>query len=519
MWDFSRTRKRHLGGGHYSSSRLVPYRVSNAGKSGGADASDDVRVHSDGTHSPERFADAIAAALQPDLGARGEAMEAMAHAATLPFEENVELGQAHCQRCEIVPRNLKGPGSLLVNLPHTHTIGKVLQWLRRSGLAYSEQGGTVTIAVPEGSLAPIVQPLVDVLSPTERKLTRVVFQPLAQPMQLADYFRIEDVATFAARAGSDWLLDLLREGRFTCHFQPIVAVDDARTLLGYECLLRGKAKGESALIPPGTIFDVARKADLVFQVDQAARRSALRTAAKAGIEERIFVNFTPDSIFDAAFCLDATVRVIDDLGLPHERIVFEIVESERLPETDHLRSIVDYYRDRGFGGRAGRRGRGLRVARRAPRDPPGLREDRHGPRPRRPRGPRQGDAREQPHRRRAPPRGEDGGRGGGGARGMGLGPRLRRGLRPGLPHRSARPQAPRPKGVACPIPGPLLLPAARATSLSRRPVPSLANPPIASFPPPRRGMPSTSSRATSTARSVPAIPASKSPSPWKRPRP
>ena len=61
------------------------------------------------------------------------------------------------------------------------------------------------------------------------------------------------------------------------------------------------------------------------------------------------MNFTPDSIFDAAYCLDATVRLVDELGFAHERVVFEVVESERLPEVDHLRSIIDYYRERDFG--------------------------------------------------------------------------------------------------------------------------------------------------------------------------
>ena len=314
---------------------------------GEAHAEIPARILPDGSSTPETLDHAVLAGLDPDLSKRGQALEAMVHAATLPLEEKVEIGNVHCQRCEIIPRKLSGPGSLLVNLPHTHTIGKVMQWLRKSGLAYSEAAGTVTIAAPEGSFAPILTPLVSLLSSTERRLTRVVFQPPAQPIQVADYFRIEDIATFAARASSDWLLDLLREGRFTAHFQPIVACDDGRSVLGYECLLRGRSKG--GVIAPGEIFAMAARADLVFQVDQAARRTALHAAARAEIAEKVFVNFTPDSIFDAAFCLDATVRTVDDLGLPHERVVFEIVESQHLPDLDHLKSIVAYYRDHGFG--------------------------------------------------------------------------------------------------------------------------------------------------------------------------
>ena len=306
-----------------------------------------VRVRPDGTRAPESFEHAALAARQPDLEKRGEAMVQMAHAATLPMEENVEVGCAHCQRCEVIPRRLVGPGSIVVNLPHTHTIGKVMRWLRASGLNHTEESGTIRIEVASGSLAPVIAPLNDMLSPTERTFTRVVFQPEGMPMREADYFRIEDIATFAARSGSDWLLDLLRENRLTSYLQPIVAVADGKTVLGHECLLRGRS--EEGLIPPRSMIETARRADLIFQVNQAARRTALRCAAKSGVEGKVFVNFTPDSIFDAAFCLDATVRLVDELGFAHDRVVFEVVESERLPEVDHLRSIIDYYRERDFG--------------------------------------------------------------------------------------------------------------------------------------------------------------------------
>ena len=308
------------------------------------------RVLEDGSSRAESMDRALAAALTSDLGARGEALEGMAHAATLPLEEAAPKGLAHCQRCEVIPRKIEGPGTLYLNLPHTHTLGKVLQWLRRSGLEYGERAGVVTVAAPAGSLAPVINPLVDLLASTERALTRVVFQPGAQPLQMYDLFGSEDVSTFAARVSGDWLLDLLRgDGSrgdgLSSHFQPIV--DAEGVAFGYECLLRGSLGGET--IMPGSIFAAARRADLLFQTDQASRRSALRAAARAGIRERVFVNFTPDSIFDAAHCLNSAVRLVDELGLSREQVVFEVTETERVPDLDHLKRIVAYYREKGFG--------------------------------------------------------------------------------------------------------------------------------------------------------------------------
>jgi len=302
------------------------------------------RVHEDGASEPESLEHAITAGLDPDLTKRGEALEEMAHAATLPLEERSPMGRAHCQRCEVVPRKVAGPGTLFLNVPHTHTLGKVMVWLRKSGLEYEERAGVLNVSAPEGSLAPIMNPLVELLTSTERALTRVVFQPGSQPLQMMDLFGIEDVATFAARASSDWLLDLLREGRLTSHFQPIVSLDGSA--FAYECLLRGDIDGRT--IMPGAIFEAARRADLLFQTDMAARRSAILSSVRAGVRERVFVNFTPNSIFDPTHCLDSTVRLIDELGLARERVVFEVTETERLPDMEHLGRVVGYYRDKGF---------------------------------------------------------------------------------------------------------------------------------------------------------------------------
>lgn len=303
------------------------------------------RVHGLGPSEPETMEGAVAAALDPDLAARGSAIEGMAHAATLPLEETVAPGHAHCQRCEVIPRKVVGPGTLYLNLPHTHTLGKVLQWLRKSGLEYAERTGVVTVAAPQGSLVPVLNPLLDLLTSTERALTRVVFQSGAQPLQMLDLFGSEDISTFVARASSDWLLDLLREERLNSHFQPIV--DGDGEVFAHECLLRGSLSGET--IMPGPILAAAKRADLLFQTDQAARRAALRAAARERIDGKVFVNFTPNSIFDAAYCLDSTVRLVDELGLAREQVVFEVTETESIPDLGHLKAIVDYYREKGFG--------------------------------------------------------------------------------------------------------------------------------------------------------------------------
>jgi EAL domain-containing protein (putative c-di-GMP-specific phosphodiesterase class I) len=155
------------------------------------------------------------------------------------------------------------------------------------------------------------------------------------------------------RLRSEWLLRLLREERFYSVFQPILRSGDAGTpasVFGYECLLRGRDdRGET--VTPDLMLRMARSADLLFQFDLTARRTAITSAAAKGIagDHKIFINFVPTAIYNPKTCLESTVRLVDALGIKRTQIVFEITESERMPELSHLRRIVDYYREQGFG--------------------------------------------------------------------------------------------------------------------------------------------------------------------------
>ncbi len=87
---------------------------------------------------------------------------------------------------------------------------------------------------------------------------------------------------------------------------------------------------------------------MLFQVDLAARLSAIQEAVRHGVEDNLFINFTPNAIYDPKFCLRSTVRSVDEASLDHGRIVFEVTETEQAGDVEHLRNIVDYYRERGF---------------------------------------------------------------------------------------------------------------------------------------------------------------------------
>ena len=276
---------------------------------------------------------------------KAEALEGVAHGVTLPLAEDVPVGAPGCQCCEVLPQPFEGPGVLELRFGHTHTLGKVLVLLADSHWEHVEQGGTVRVRVPE-SLAPLLAPIMDRLSWPEKRDARARFLP--EGLAQGGPFDVEALPALAAKVRVDWLLRILREDRLRAVFQPILSTKGANgEVHGYECLLRGDVDGEA--VGAGPMLEMARGAELLFQFDLAARRAALLGAAEHRIKEKIFVNFAPNAIYNPYSCLDSTVRLVDKLKIARERVVFEIIESERLPEPAHLKNIATYYREHGFG--------------------------------------------------------------------------------------------------------------------------------------------------------------------------
>jgi EAL domain-containing protein (putative c-di-GMP-specific phosphodiesterase class I) len=171
--------------------------------------------------------------------------------------------------------------------------------------------------------------------------------PGAREPELADFPRVVSLRRFQAVSRSAWLLELLDGRRYTSHFQPIVAAADTSSVFGHEALLRGLDE-EGRPVSPGEMFQAARDSDLMFQLDLAARQSAIREAVRLGLGARIFINFAPNAIYDPLYCLRSTVATVTESGVSPERIVFEVTESERVRDLGHLEGILAVYRKAGF---------------------------------------------------------------------------------------------------------------------------------------------------------------------------
>ncbi len=129
---------------------------------------------------------------------------------------------------------------------------------------------------------------------------------------------------------------------FTMAFQPIVDLQK-RCVHAYEALVRGP-NGESA----GQILDQVTE-PLLYRFDQACRVKAIEQASALGMQEALSINFLPNAVYEPEACIQATLQVSRRVGWPLERLIFEVVESERIQDHAHLHDIITAYRRMGFG--------------------------------------------------------------------------------------------------------------------------------------------------------------------------
>lgn len=229
-------------------------------------------------------------------------------------------------------------------MPVAFVLRKTRAILGTLGWTFREDGGIVTVNVPDGELPGYCRRLGAEFTPVERESIRALFVADRRALQLTDLLEADSLRRVIARANAGVLLETL-DGHLTCAFQPIV---DATSLeiFAYEALLR--TDGTTALTSPDQIFKIARDADLLPHTDLAARRTIIRRAAETGIEHGLFINFCPSSIYDPKSCLRSTIEALDAAGIAHDRVVFEVVESDEVGEPDYLLDILRQYRQAGF---------------------------------------------------------------------------------------------------------------------------------------------------------------------------
>ena len=207
--------------------------------------------------------------------------------------------------------------------------------------------GCARIALGAGEVQQCAAELVAALTPIEARETRALFVSGDGEPALNDFPRVASLHDIDVLARSGSLLDQLAEGRITSHFHPIVHAQDTTRIFGHEALLRGVER-DGSLVAPQPIFNLAREAGLLVQLDSAACRCAIQNAARYGPDMQVFINFSPAAVLDPEETLRATVAATDEAGLRRDRLIFEVTEADRLADPPLLAALLEAYRRAGF---------------------------------------------------------------------------------------------------------------------------------------------------------------------------
>lgn len=128
---------------------------------------------------------------------------------------------------------------------------------------------------------------------------------------------------------------------FTFAFQPIVDAE-TKTVFAYEALVRG-TKGEGAMSVLANVNEQNR-----YSFDQICRVKAVKLAAKLDMQPRLSINFMPNAVYKAEYCIRTTLAAAKTYNFDTRKIIFEMIENEDLSSVERLSSIIEAYQSMGF---------------------------------------------------------------------------------------------------------------------------------------------------------------------------
>jgi len=145
-------------------------------------------------------------------------------------------------------------------------------------------------------------------------------------------------------ASAHELGELMREGRIATLFQPIVD-PRSRGICGFEALARGPS--DSWLHSPQNLFEAARRNGMKLDLDFLCIQNAFKRFTAARVAGQLFVNVSPDSIYEAP---DFAARFLECArieGMEPTHCVIELTEESLLDDYARLRSTLQLLREAG----------------------------------------------------------------------------------------------------------------------------------------------------------------------------
>lgn len=128
-------------------------------------------------------------------------------------------------------------------------------------------------------------------------------------------------------------------------YQPIVKMENL-DILGYEALSRGPINSEFR--SPLLLFLIAAEFGLSFELDSLCRRKALTSICHLSTDKKIFINTLAITIHDPQFRGRYLEKLLEDIRLKPENVIFEINEKMAIDNYELFRSALKDYSDIGI---------------------------------------------------------------------------------------------------------------------------------------------------------------------------
>ncbi|MBD3808987.1 MAG: EAL domain-containing protein [Sulfuricurvum sp.] len=252
-----------------------------------------------------------------------------------------------CTKCQVVPIIPKKGGEVIFSCDVPELCTKISLILDQQRINYVREDFYTLIASTE-CFESFLEHLCRfaTLNKLERQGIRCLFLEHSQPLTPSILREMRTLQQYKDLMGANELSLLISKGAITTHFQPIVDLVYGE-IYGYESLARG-VNDDGSLIYPDKLFNWAKQGDMLFYLDRACRETSLKTAAVKNIKNKVFINFIPTAIYDPEHCLQSTVKWARQLEFDPKNIIFEVTETEKVEDVEHLSKILTFYKSQGF---------------------------------------------------------------------------------------------------------------------------------------------------------------------------
>ena len=249
-----------------------------------------------------------------------------------------------CMRCENLPEITTGAFTCYAEAPVSHRQSLLWKLIKDKDYKIEIQDEGYIISGP--SFESFILDLGNNTNRVEQKDIKILPLDSSGVLSFKDLINLKSLEDWVDLYESKEILYVLKNKRLVVHFQPIFNTKSLE-VYGYEGLIRGM-DATGRMISPGLLFEQAKKCNLMFQLDKLARQTVIEVAASLKLEKNLFVNFVPTSIYQPALCLATTKETVERNNFDASKIIFEVVEFEKIEDHDHLNSILNYYKSFGY---------------------------------------------------------------------------------------------------------------------------------------------------------------------------